>query len=149
MGMELAIMIGAPGSGKTTFCKRKLSDTHIRLNLDMLGTRHRENILFRACLEAKQAVVIDNTNLTTRIRARFIGPAIQAGFYCIAYFMDVPLDWCRMMNDNRTGEQHIPDHAVISMYRQLEEPTYQEGFRGINVFGMEVNQETYEIITRP
>ena len=28
----------------------------------MLKTRHRERILFNACLTAKQAVAIDNTN---------------------------------------------------------------------------------------
>ena len=60
--MELIIFIGCQASGKSTFFKRYFSDTHIRLNLDMLKTRHRERILFQACLAAKQKCVVDNTN---------------------------------------------------------------------------------------
>ena len=60
--MEAVIFIGLQAAGKSTFYRQRFIDSYIRLNLDMLRTRHREQLLFRACLEAKQPVVIDNTN---------------------------------------------------------------------------------------
>lgn len=53
--MEAVIFVGLQGSGKTTFFKEQFFDTHIRINLDMLRTRHREEIVFQACLEAKRS----------------------------------------------------------------------------------------------
>ena len=40
--MELIIFIGLQAAGKSTFYKKNFSDIHIRINLDMLRTRHRE-----------------------------------------------------------------------------------------------------------
>ena len=50
--------MGLQASGKSSFYLQQFYDTHIRLNLDMLKTRHREQLLFRACLTAKQPLVI-------------------------------------------------------------------------------------------
>ena len=78
--MELIIFIGCQASGKSTFFKQYFSDTHIRLNLDMLKTRHRENILFQACLDAKQKFVVDNTNPSKLDRKKYIQQAKNAYF---------------------------------------------------------------------
>ena len=48
--------------------------------LDMLRTRNREAILVRACIEARQRFVVDNTNPTQADRARYVVPARAAGF---------------------------------------------------------------------
>src|SRR5215468_2175144 len=77
--MEAVILIGIQGTGKSTFCRERFFSTHIRLNLDMLRTRHRENLLFKACLDAKQPVVIDNTNVGAVERAGYIADARAAG----------------------------------------------------------------------
>lgn len=62
--MEAIIFIGIQGAGKSTFYRHHFFNTHIRINLDMLKTRHREQIFLQACLEAKQPFVVDNTNPT-------------------------------------------------------------------------------------
>lgn len=72
--MEAVIFIGLQAAGKSSFYREKFIDTHIRINLDMLKTRHRETILLNACLEAKQPLVIDNTNPTIEERKRYILP---------------------------------------------------------------------------
>ena len=56
--MEAVIFVGIQASGKSTFYKERFFDTHVRLNLDMLRTRHREKLLLRACLEGKQPFVL-------------------------------------------------------------------------------------------
>ena len=60
--MEALIFVGLQASGKSTFYKERFFTTHLRINLDMLRTRHRERLLIGACLEAKQPFVVDNTN---------------------------------------------------------------------------------------
>lgn len=42
MTMELVLLIGIPGAGKSTFYQRHLAGTHVRVNLDTLKRRPRE-----------------------------------------------------------------------------------------------------------
>jgi len=37
----MILLMGIQAAGKSEFCKRRFYRTHIRLNLDMLKTRHR------------------------------------------------------------------------------------------------------------
>jgi hypothetical protein len=49
-------------------------------------TRRREDILLRACIEAQQWFVVDNTNLTIVERAKYIQVAKSAQFKVIGYY---------------------------------------------------------------
>ena len=51
--------MGIQAVGKSTFFNDRFSKTHIRINLDMLRTRHRENAILKACFEASQSFVVD------------------------------------------------------------------------------------------
>lgn len=126
--MELILFIGLQGSGKTTFYKQKFADTHLRLNLDMLRTRHREQILLKACLEAKQPVVIDNTNPTPEDRARYIIPAKAARFRVVGYYFQSAIDECKRRNAQRPERQIVPLPGLMSTYGKLVRPTLTEGF---------------------
>ena len=70
--MEAIIFVGIQASGKSTFYRERFFDTHLRINLDMLKTRYREQLILRACIEAKQPFVVDNTNPSVEERARYI-----------------------------------------------------------------------------
>ena len=126
--MELVLCIGIPATGKSTFCRERFYDTHVRLNLDMLRTRHRERLLFKACLEAKQPVVGDNTNVTRAERAAYIVPAKAAGFRVTAYFFRSRVAEALERNRLRSGSARIPDKAVLGMCGRLELPALAEGF---------------------
>jgi predicted kinase len=76
--MEAVIFVGIQASGKSTFYLQRFFETHVRINLDMLRTRHREQVLIEACVAGKQSFVIDNTNATREQRARYIAPARAA-----------------------------------------------------------------------
>src|SRR6218665_1545835 len=84
--MEIILLIGIQATGKSTFYKERFYRTHLRLNYDMLKTRHREDLLYRACLESKTRFVVDNTNVTRAERSRYIVPAKQAGYDVVGYF---------------------------------------------------------------
>ncbi len=126
--MEAIIFVGLQASGKSSFYRDKFLDTHIRINLDMLKTRHREKILFEACLAAKQPLVIDNTNPTIADRSRYIKPAKAKGFKIIGYYFQANLEECKQRNSQRSGKQKIPLVGILDTYKKLEIPNYQEGF---------------------
>ena len=60
--MEAIILCGLQGAGKSTYCRERYWDSHIRINLDMLRTRHRDKLMFTSCIKAKQSFVVDATN---------------------------------------------------------------------------------------
>ncbi len=126
--LEVVILMGIQGAGKSSFFKAQFADTHVRINLDMVKTRHREKLFFDACLAAKQRCVIDNTNPSRDDRCRYIGPARAAGFKVVGYYLQSKVDDCRERNEQRTGKQAVPLKAILGAAGRLELPSYEEGF---------------------
>lgn len=126
--MELIIFIGVQASGKSSYYLLHLAHSHLRINLDMLRTRHRENMIFEACLASKTKTVVDNTNPTKADRARYIQRAKNAGFKVIAYYFETDLNSTLERNSNRMGKANIPEVGVRATYNKLEVPTPDEGF---------------------
>ena len=48
--MVAVIVVGLHASGKSTFRLRRFFRTRLRINLDMLKTKHRERLLLDTCL---------------------------------------------------------------------------------------------------
>jgi predicted kinase len=126
--MELIIFIGIQGTGKSTFYKERFFKTHLRINLDMLKTRHRELVLFQTCLQITQRMVIDNTNPTPEDRARYIIPARESGFRIAGYYFQSRIRDALIRNSQREGKERIPDKGVLATHARLVRPSYQEGF---------------------
>jgi predicted kinase len=126
--MEAVIFIGLQGAGKSTFYKERFFDTHVRINLDMLRTRHRERVLIQACIVAQQSFVIDNTNPTVAERAVYISMAREAGFQIVGYFFQAPVEECVRRNQQRVGRAQVPAKAIYGTAKRLQAPTPDEGF---------------------
>jgi predicted kinase len=126
--MEAVIFCGLQASGKTTLYKEKFFDTHVRINLDMLRTRHREKTLFQACLLGKSNLVVDNTNTLRTERELYILPAKQARFHIVGYYFIPDLESCVSRNANRKDKRPIPEKGIYGTKKQLQEPAFDEGF---------------------
>ena len=126
--MEAILFIGIQGAGKSTFFKERFFDTHVRINLDMLRTRRREEILLNACLQSGQPFVVDNTNPLPADRSRYLGPARAAGFHTVAYFFNAALRDAMRRNNLRAGKQKIPAPAVAETFKKLVPSSAAEGF---------------------
>ena len=126
--MEVIIFVGLQASGKSTFYKERFFDTHVRINLDMLRTRHRERLLLQACIEMKQRFVVDNTNSTSAQRAGYIAQAKAAGFAVIGYYFDSTVSECIARNNKREGAARVPVIGIYASAKKLQVPTLAEGF---------------------
>lgn len=126
--MEAIILIGIQASGKSTFYRDRFFDTHIRINLDMLKTRHREKCFLNACLAAKQPFVVDNTNPAREDRRRYIEPAKAAKFTVTGYYLQSKVDDCKNRNENRPEGQVVRVEGLLGTYSRLELPRMDEGF---------------------
>lgn len=137
--MEAIIFIGIQGVGKSTFYRDYFFNTHIRINMDMLKTRHREQILLQACLEGKQPFVIDNTNPTVEDRQRYIIPAKNHKFQAIAYYFPADLEQCKQRNNQRPPKQIVPLVGLLGTYKKLVIPNWSEGFDAIYTVKSQLN----------
>ena len=126
--MQLIIFTGVQASGKSSFYLLNLYHSNLRINLDMMKTRHRENIIFEACSTSKTKMVIDNTNPTREDRARYIGRAKDAGFEVISYYFETDLNSALERNSQRTGKANIPEVGVRATFKKLEVPSLDEGY---------------------
>lgn len=125
------MFIGIPASGKSTFYRERFFKTHIRINLDMLRTRNRENILIDACIRAKQPFVIDNTNPSAKDRAKYIEMLKNSGFKVTGYYFKSSFEDAVSRNNLREGTEKIPLIGLRSIHSRLELPSYEEGFNAL------------------
>lgn len=126
--MEAVILCGVQGSGKTTLYRERFLDTHVRVSMDLLRTRAREEAFLNLCLQTQQRLVVDNTNPTAADRRRYVEPARAAGFKVIGYLVEVDASEALARNDQRAGKQRVPAAGVIGTARRLIRPTLEEGF---------------------
>jgi predicted kinase len=130
--MEAVIFCGIQASGKTTFYRERLFDTHVRISMDLLRTRRRERLLLAACLDAKQPFVIDNTNPTAVARAAYIAPALAARFIVVGYFFPADPHAALERNRRRSGRAVVPAAGLFGTQKRLQPPTLEEGFARVD-----------------
>ena len=135
--MELALLMGIPATGKTTFAHEVLGNTHLRLSRDVVKTKAREFALFEAALSLGANVVIDDTNVTRETRATFIRPALSSGFRVVGYFFSSKLSIAQERNASRSDSERIPRAGVGDKWKQLELPSLQEGFDQLSYVEMD------------
>ena len=143
--MVAVIFIGIQGSGKSSFFRERFFDTHVRINLDMLRTRRREELLFTACLAAGQSFVIDNTNPLPSDRARYVERARARGFRTVAYFFESSLREAMARNNLRAGKQKVPPPAVAAAFKKIVRPSSDEGFD--EIYSVKLTPESGFVVT--
>lgn len=140
----VVLAIGLPGSGKTTWYKRRgvtpLSSDMLRSILfdDITEQRYQGLVfstlrsLLRARLIAKMPWnYVDATNLSPHERRQWIKMAKSFGYEVQAVFFDVPLAVCMERNSKR--ERVVTDEVMQKMAERLRPPTFKEGFEKITV----------------
>ena len=140
----VVLAIGLPGSGKTTWFKRRgvtpLSSDMLRTILfdDITEQRYQGLVfstlrsLLRARLIAKMPWnYVDATNLSPHERRQWIKMARSFGFEVQAVFFDVPIEVCIERNQRR--ERTVNESTLRAMAERLRPPSFKEGFHKITV----------------
>lgn len=138
---QAVIFIGIQASGKSTFYFTQYFRTHVRINLDMLHTRHREYIFLNACLSTHQSFVVDNTNLTRVERARYLPIAKEHGFFRVGFYFRSKISEAIERNASRPAEDRIPEIGIRGAHAKLEIPSFDEGFDELNYVSIKENGE--------
>lgn len=140
----VVLAIGLPGSGKTTWYKRRgvtpLSSDMLRNILfdDITDQRYSGLVfstlrsLLRARLIAKMPWnYVDATNLSAHERRQWIKMAKSFGYEAQAVFFDVPLAVCMERNSRR--DRRVADDVMQKLAERLRPPSFREGFSKITV----------------
>ncbi len=125
---QLVILIGIQATGKSSFYRDRYLDSHVRISLDLLRTRHRESAFLSLCLETGMDAVIDNTNPTREDRARYIAPATAAGFRISGFYFQSRISDALARNALRNGDARVPDAGILGCAKRMEMPESNEGF---------------------
>ena len=126
--MEVVIFVGLQGAGKSTFYRERFFDTHLRISLDLLRTRHRERRLLQFCVETGLRFVVDNTNPTRAERAVYIRAASEAGFRVVGYYFRSRVEDCMRRNQQRPAARQVPLRGILGTAGRMERPSIEEGF---------------------
>lgn len=130
--MELVILSGLQGSGKSSFFRERFEKTHLHVSKDLMrNVRDREarqRRLIADALAARRSVVVDNTNPTPAQRVPLIELGRAHGARIVGYFFDVPLKLCLARNAQRSGRARVPDVAIFTTAKRLVPPSVEEGY---------------------
>jgi len=138
--MQLIIFIGIPGSGKSTFYKERFFNTHLRLSLDLLNTRNKEQQFLDLAFSLQQRVVVDNTNVLKDERSKYIMQAKANRYEVMGYYFESKLWDCIQRNENRVGKDKIERVGVHTKFKQLQPPLPEEGFDSLYSVRIENDQ---------
>lgn len=160
--VEVVVMVGISGSGKTTYSRRRFS-RYVHISMDAYqkdelwpvkrarlirrydreqpagtiritsGNKKAECVLANDALGRGKSVVVDDTNLTRAIRRPYLMLARKHGACIRAVFFD-DFERARVQNAGRAEDGSRMDESVLSrQLGELERPSKGEGFDDVRV----------------
>ena len=136
---EAIILIGSPGSGKSTFTENNLTPKgYIRINQDTLKTRQKVIKCIEENVEKGNKIVIDSTNPEKNGRGDYIKICKKHGYLIRAFNFLVTKELAMHLNNLRTinkNRKHLSGYVnaipIHTFFKNYEEPKKEEGFDDI------------------
>ncbi|MYW64020.1 polynucleotide kinase-phosphatase [Streptomyces sp. SID8379] len=148
--LSLVVLVGASGSGKSTFARAHFKPTEVISSdfcrglvaddeNDQSASGDAFDVLHYIAgkrLEAGRLTVVDATNVQKESRRQLIDLARKHDVLPIAVVLDVPEDVCAARNAERTDRADMPRRVITRHTRELRRSLRhleREGFRKVHV----------------
>lgn len=162
MKKHLYLMIGVPGSGKSTYAKNILKYGDIYISRDeirySLLTEEddyfaKENEVIKTFIDNIDKSLVneeycgdvyaDATHLSPKSRAQVLNQ-LKNKDKVSAIYLDIPLNLILERNTKRKGRALVPENVVRRMYNSIILPTKAEGIEKLII--IDENQKVKEVI---
>ncbi|MZF89677.1 polynucleotide kinase-phosphatase [Streptomyces sp. SID5643] len=162
--LSLVVLVGATGSGKSTFARRHFKPTEVISSdfcrglvsddeNDQSATKDAFDVLHYIAgkrLAAGRRTVVDATSVQSDARRRLIDLAKQYDVLPIAIVLDVPEEVCAERNAARTDRADMPRRVIHRHTRELRRSLRhleREGFRKVHILRGVEEVENATVVT--
>ncbi|MFF4058939.1 polynucleotide kinase-phosphatase [Streptomyces sp. NPDC001668] len=162
--LSLVVLVGASGSGKSTFARRNFKPTEVISSdfcrglvsddeNDQEATKDAFDVLHYIAgkrLAAGRRTVVDATSVQSDSRRQLIDLAKQYDVLPIAIVLDVPEEVCAERNAGRTDRADMPVRVIKRHIRELRRSLRhleREGFRKVHVLRGVADVENATVVT--
>ncbi|MET9801615.1 polynucleotide kinase-phosphatase [Streptomyces sp. NPDC006368] len=161
--LSLVVLIGATGSGKSTFARRHFKPTEIISSdfcrglvaddeNDQSASRDAFDVLHHIAgkrLAAGRLTVVDATSVQQESRRQLVRLAREHDVLPIAIVLDLPEEVCAERNATRPDRAGMPRHVIQRHRRELRRSLRgleREGFRKVHVLRSVEEVEAAEVV---
>ena len=138
--MKMVILVGLPGSGKSTYAKDQNGFEVI--NQDLLGNRQKCINKTKELLKQGKSVIIDRTNINRKQRNHWLEIAKEFEIPVLCIIFKISPELAKERVENRKNHPTIKEGTskekideIITMFeKSYEEPELSEGFHSITTY---------------
>ncbi len=150
--MDLVVLSGLQGAGKSTFFAARFAATHAHVSRDRFPSardrRARQRSLVEEAAREGRPVVVDNTNARREDRAELVALARALGLRPVLYWFPPDVRASIARNARRSGRARVPSVAVLATAKRLAPPDPSEGF--LAVYEVRATADgAFEVTPRP
>ncbi|MFJ3089439.1 polynucleotide kinase-phosphatase [Streptomyces sp. NPDC086838] len=161
--LSLVVLIGASGSGKSTFARRHFKPTEVISSdfcrglvaddeNDQSASKDAFDVLHHIAgkrLAAGRLTVVDATNVQAEARRQLVRLAREYDVLPIAVVLDLPEEVCLARNAGRPDRADMPRHVIQRHRRELRRSLRgleREGFRKVHILRTEEEVDRAEVV---
>ncbi|MYW08662.1 polynucleotide kinase-phosphatase [Streptomyces sp. SID2563] len=161
--LSLVVLIGASGSGKSTFARRHFKPTEVISSdfcrglvaddeNDQSASKDAFDVLHYIAgkrLAAGRLTVVDATNVQPEARRQLVRVAREHDVLPIAIVLDLPEEVCLARNAARPDRADMPRHVIQRHRRELRRSLRgleREGFRKVHILRSEDEADRAEVV---
>ena len=141
----LWLIVGVPGSGKSTFLANQVNKPNTKIisrdaiRFKLLGDgdayfKNEDTVwnmyvdAIKNSLQENEHTVLDATHLNERSRNKILDRLNLNDVNINVIYFKVPLNVCIDRNAQRTGRAHVPTDVITKMYASYRYPTFNEKY---------------------